>query len=101
MQRLRRDGMSFYSASHVYKHWLMKKDKAMGKTYDSRCELLATVFLNDARIYGEAKARELAQEIQDVIEAFIRREESWSHASDSREHTPSKDCWCQPKVERP
>lgn len=70
-------------------------------SYDSRCELLATQFLNDTRIYGEAKSRELAQEIQDVIEAFIRREESWARAAASSKHTLSKDCWCRPAVEKP
>jgi hypothetical protein len=67
--------------------------------YDSRCELLATQFLNDARLYGEAKSRELAQEIQGVIEAFIRREESWARALNKNGHTLSKDCGCDPIVE--
>lgn len=48
-------------------------------SYDVKCETLAEEFLSDFQIEGQAiyrkLTRELAQDIQDVIEAFIARKE--------------------------
>lgn len=39
--------------------------------YDSRCEELAEHFLIDHGSYGREQVRELAQTIQDAIEAWL------------------------------
>lgn len=41
-------------------------------SYDSQCEDLARVFLRDEGIETDARAKELAQEIQDVIESYLQ-----------------------------
>jgi hypothetical protein len=64
-------------------------------SYDQRCHVLAQVFLSDAMPPSDRAFRltdELAQEIQDTIEAFMGREVP---------HTLSRACWCQPKVVTP
>lgn len=64
----------------------------MRNGYDSECELLAIHFLNDARIYDSPLRQQLAQAIQDAVEDFFAA---------NVPHTASKDCWCEPTVERP
>lgn len=41
-------------------------------SYDPRCEDLARFFLTDNGITTDANAKELAQEIQDVIESYLQ-----------------------------
>lgn len=50
-------------------------------SYDQRCEELARVFLTDAGIFDHALERELAQAIQDTIEARLRIYETYAQRS--------------------